>query len=659
VSRPTEAGGRAGSSAAAASPAAAGRAGAIVLGTAGHIDHGKTALVRSLTGQDTDRLKEERERGISIDLGFAYYEIDGRRYGVVDVPGHERFIRNMLAGAHGIDLVLLVVAADDGVMPQTEEHFDIVHLLGVRRAIFVVTKIDLVDPARVRDVRGEIEVLACGTAFERAPVCDVSNETGAGVPELRAEIARQIADLPARDASGLFRLPVDRAFAIHGHGLVVTGTAIAGTVREGDPLALRPGDLATRARMVQVHGERVSEACAGQRVAINLAGLERGQADRGHVLVDPIVTDATDRFDCWVEVRSGATRPLRSFDRVRLYAGTAEVMAKAIVLGAREIPVKEKGFCQLALDEPVVVATGDRFIVRSETATRTTGGGVVLHPFAHRHRSAEGDLPSRLAPLRDGTLPDRVYAFLDLLHEFAAPVAFVAQGLGRPQADVAAAARERPAVVALPSQAEPEALTTRAKWERLGAAVADVLKHHHEAHPLAAGMELESVRSRLKEPVPPRLFRPVVDRLETAGVVAREESLLRLPGHRVRLAGSEADEAAEVLRAIAEGGFTPPDSKQLAADISLAPERLQALLGVLERRHDVVRVAPDLYYAADALERARAALLDRLRARPEITVAEYRTMLSASRKYALALLDYFDRAALTIRVGDARRLRRA
>ncbi len=633
--------------------------GTLVIGTAGHIDHGKTALVRALTGQETDRLKEEQERGISIDLGFAYYEIGGRRFGVVDVPGHERLIRNMLAGAHGIDLVLLVVAADDGVMPQTEEHFDILRLLGVRRAIFVITKIDLVEERRVAEVRDEIEVLAAGTAYASAPVIAVSSVTGAGLHLLRAEIERQVASLPPRRRDGWFRMPIDRAFVVHGHGLVVTGTAISGTVREGDLLALRPGDVIARARSVQVHGESVSIAGAGQRIAVNLGGIARDEARRGMLLADPRIEFTTDRIDCWVEIRRAAKRAVRSFERVRLHVATNEVMGRLVVLGeAREVEPGAAAFCQLALEEDVVVASGDRFILRTETATRTTGGGVVLHPFATRHRADEPELFARLTALRDGTRAERLACFLALLHEFAAPLGYVAQGLAATDEEVRAAASGLDAVVALPSDADPQAYTTSDKWRTLARLVVEALAHHHRVHPLEPGMESESLRSRLRAPVPPRLWRPVLERLEREKVVVRERSLVRLPEHRVELAGGDADLATQVREAISGGGFTPPDVKQLEASLRVPGAQLSQVLRVLEREGSVVRVAPDLYLDPGALERARGLLLEHLASHPEITVAEYRTLLAASRKYALALLEHFDRTALTIRVGDARRLRR-
>ena len=291
-----------------------------IIGTAGHIDHGKTALIKALTGQDTDRLKEEKERGISIDLGFAYFTLpDGTRAGIVDVPGHERFIRNMLAGAHGIDLVLFTVAADDGVMPQTEEHLDILHLLGTRRGIFVITKADLADAARIRDVRDEIELLADGTTLAGAPVIEVSSITGAGLDALRAEIVRQLDGFQARRATGVFRLPLDRAFVIKGHGIVVTGTAMGAEVRVGQKLRVLPSNDEVRVRSIQVHSDSVESAGLCQRVALNLTGAEKLDLARGDVLADERLDAATARFDAWLEIRPAAKRALKNNTRVRLF----------------------------------------------------------------------------------------------------------------------------------------------------------------------------------------------------------------------------------------------------------------------------------------------------------------------------------------------------
>lgn len=632
----------------------------IILGTAGHIDHGKTALIRALTGQETDRLAAEKERGISIELGFAHYEIDGHRFGVVDVPGHERFIRQMLAGVHGIDLVVFTIAADDGIMPQTEEHFDILHLLGARHGVFVITKSDLVDAERIAEVRSDIEVLAVGTACESWPVLAVSSTTGDGLDDLRKELARRLSALPARETSGYFRLPIDRAFTLHGHGLVVTGTAIAGEVREGDTLAIRPGDRTARARQIQVHGESVTNGLAGQRVAVNLPGLEKEEAPRGHWLTDPRIEVTTDRIDCWFEVRPGAARPLRSFDRLRIYVTTAEVVGRIILLdGQKELAPKSSGWCQIALESPVLVAAGDRFIARTETATRTTGGGEIVHPLAPRHRASETGLTERLSTLRSGEPAERLHAFLDLLREFAAPTELIAQCLDLPEQSVPEVASESANVLPLPEASAPEAWTTSGKWRKLEEEVVEALGAFHRVHPIAAGMELESLRSRLRVPLPARLFRPVVARLDAAGLVVREEASVRLPQHRVTLDEAQEGQAKKILQAVEKGGLTPPDAKQISTALALAPPKTLELLHMLEKQQRVVRVTAEIFYAESFYARAKELLRGCIAtsAAAEITVADYRTALSASRKYALALLEHFDSSGVTVRVGDTRKLR--
>jgi len=443
---------------------------AVVIATAGHIDHGKTALVRALTGQDTDRLPEEKARGISIDLGFAHLDLaGGGRAGIVDVPGHERFVRNMLAGAHHVDVVLLVVAADDGVMPQTEEHLDILHVLGVRRGLVVVTKIDLVDAARVAAVREEIEVLTCGTTLESAPVVAVSTVTGEGIDELRRAIAGQIGE-PREPAATRepFRLPVDRAFVMHGHGVVVTGTAIGGTVRDGDAVRVMPHGDRVRVRKLQVHGEAVAEARRGQRLAMNLVGVERADVGRGQVICGDGIERTTGRFDAWIEVRPAARRPIRSHARVRLHVGTAEVVGKIVVLDGRPaIAPRESGWAQVVLGSPVVVLRGDRFVLRDETARRTLGGGVVVNPFAARHRRDESALVERLTRLRDGDLASAARTLLGLVPELGCARATVAQALNVDPDEIARLLAEADGVVPIPDAARPDAYATAEKWQRL------------------------------------------------------------------------------------------------------------------------------------------------------------------------------------------------
>jgi selenocysteine-specific elongation factor len=630
-----------------------------IVGTAGHIDHGKTALVKALTGEDTDRLKEEKERGISIDLGFAELALPGgSSAGVVDVPGHERFIKNMLAGAHGIDLVLFVIAADDGVMPQTEEHLDILHLLGVKSGIVVVTKADLVDEKRLAEVREEIEILTVDTALEGAPIHAVSSVTGQGIEELRAEIARTLAAVEATRSDKPFRLPVDRAFVMKGHGVIITGTAVAGRVSPGDAVRVLPGGEEARVRTVQVHGHEVPRAERGQRVALNLVGVERTDVVRGHVVVDPSIVSTTDRIDAAVEIRPLAKRPLPNRRRVRLHVGTAEVMAKLVLLGGRTaIAPKERAVAQLVCEDPVVAFRGDRFILRSESADRTLGGGVVVHPFPPRHRSADATVPALLDRIRSPDPRVAVLALLEMDREFARSPRWLAHAADIGEPDVLKILPHGE-IEELPGRGAVEALTTKAKWAKWVQAVASELAAYHRKNPLLPGMEMELLRSQLPYEVAPKLFRAIVDRLAAERKLIREESLIRLPEHRVTLEGSERAATTTIESLLEKGGFTPPDVKQLAESLKLPVKRATELLQALEREGKAAKVAQELYYHTGVIGKIREMIAERIRANGPLAAAEFRDMIGATRKFSIALLEYFDRSGFTIRVGDQRKLRK-
>ncbi len=632
-----------------------------IIGTAGHIDHGKTALIKALTGHETDRLQEEQERGISIELGFAYLDLpNGERAGIIDVPGHERFIRNMLAGAHGIDLVLFTVAADDGVMPQSEEHLDFLHLLGVQNGIFVITKADLVDADRLADVHEEIEILTLDTTLEGAPIIPVSSITGQGLDTLRDTIATRLSDYERPSLAGYFRLPVDRAFVMKGHGIVVTGTAIAGSIQGGDTVRLLPSGEETRIRSVQVHGESVSEASWGQRVALNLAGLEKSAIARGHVVCHPKVTRTTQRFDAWVEIRPGAKREVENHERVRVHVGTAEVIGKIILLDGQDVLAPRSAtFCQIVLDESVVALRGDRFILRNQTAQGTLGGGEVLNPFATRHRRSKGGIQERLALLRTSDLGQACRAYIEVQPQFAAPLEEIYQGVNAQEHEVAAVLVQDPDVLPLPNAQHPEAYSVITKWQRLTTEVSRILANFHQRTPLAQGMEMESVRSQLSFAFSPKLFRAVADKLAAEGIVVRAESSLRLPSHTVTLSEDEQATASRLQQVLDAGGLTPPEMKDIEATLGLPRKQLADLLAILESQRKVVKVTTDLYIGMPSLEEARTALIAQLTSQGEISAAIFRDVLGISRKTAIPLLEYFDRIGLTLRVGDVRKLRKA
>ena len=631
-----------------------------IIGTAGHIDHGKTSLIKALTGQDTDRLKEEKERGISIDLGFAHLDLpDGTSAGIVDVPGHERFIKNMLAGAHGIDLVLFTVAADDGVMPQTEEHLDIVHLLGVKMAIFVITKADLVPPARLAEVEEEIDILTLGTTLENSPKIAVSSITGQGIDRLKERIGQVLQSGAKAAPAGYFRLPVDRAFVLQGHGVVATGTALSGEIKVGDQVRCLPGNLLFRVRSLQVHGRPVESASWGQRVALNLAGPDRGEIERGQVLCHEKLTLTTERFDAFLELRPAAAKGIKNHQRVRVHLGAAERLAKIILLGDQEkLEPKQAGYCQLTLAEPLLALRGDHFIVRDETARRTLGGGVVVHPWARRHKRGEHELTARLTALHHGDMTQLCEAFLDESDSVALSIETIHQFLNLREAEARRQIEAMKNLRVLSAEGE-KLYTTEGKWRRLTETILKTLKEFHAAHPLAPGMDMEVLRGKLGGELSLKLFRVVVETLIDDKKVAKEENWLRLAGHRVELGGQEKILMERIKAILDEQLLAPPDLKEIERRVGVNRARLAEVIRLLEREGAVVRVATDLYFPAGSVAQVRTVLKNFLAERGEISAAAFRDLIGSSRKYTIPLLEHFDREGLTIRIGDIRKLKSA
>ncbi len=631
----------------------------MILGTAGHIDHGKTELIRALTGIETDRLREEKERGISIDIGFAWIDIAGHRVGIVDVPGHERFIRNMLAGAHGIDVVMLVVAADDGVMPQTEEHLDILHLLGAKRGIVVISKVDLVSAERRQDVREEVEILVDDTALEEADVLEVSSITGEGIPELLETLRGEVKAFEEAPARGLFRMPIDRSFVIHGHGAVVTGTATAGSIEAGQQVRVLPGDLAARVRTVQVHGSDVTRAQRGQRIALNLAGVEASDLQRGQVVCDAALESVTDRFDAYVELRPAVGKPLRRHSLVRVHNGTAEVMAKILYLDGRDqLAAKESAFAQLALREPIAAFGGDRFILREQTARRTIGGGVILYPFAERPRRRQDPRLAALTRLHRASDPaGRLDALLDLQKTAVVTAQTLAAAANLRVGDVHAALEKEDSLVRLPDGGAPEAYARKDRWDELGAAIIERTGDFHRDQPRKPGMEMESLHSQLAAEIPAKLFRIALAGLEKSGQLVRDGSIVHLPTHTVGLDRKQSELATRVQKKLATGALTPPDLRTLSEELAAPVREIEFCIEQLERDDLAQRIDDKLAYSREALDQIRDIVRSHVADHGEIDAKNLRDLIGASRKYSIALLTYFDRTGFTMRIGDVRKLR--
>jgi selenocysteine-specific elongation factor len=633
----------------------------LIVGTAGHIDHGKSALVRALTGIDPDRLPEEKRRGITIDLGFADLELDDLRLGFVDVPGHERFIKNMLAGAHGIDLLALVIAADEGVMPQTREHFDICRLLGVRNGLVVVTKKDLVDDEEMLAlVEDEARELIAGSFLENAPVIAVSSRTGAGMEDLKSQLTALGKRVPPRSLDFTMRMPIDRAFSMKGFGSVVTGTLVSGKITEGDELELLPSSVNVRVRGLQVHNKPVHEAHAGQRTAVNLAGTDTSQIERGMVLAPAGRLRPTQIVDVWIDVLPGASRGVRSRSRVRFHIGAAEVLGRVRVLdGPSEIAAGNSGFAQLRFEAPVVALHGDRFILRSYSPAETIAGGVIVDPFATKHRARE--MEHTLQHLRSLLDDERAVKF----------AAFVrASGdKGLRLADVAAATgwtNEVLAQVATEVQVEGSAIETgnvflaRESLDLLSQAVIAELERHHKREPLARGMLRETLREKVFAHSLPELFVAVITRLEAGGKVVSEKDIVRLSQHSVGLSEQDAELRKRLEQLYLAAGVEAPsiDEAMTKANVSAA-QRVQArkILQLLIDERKVVRIQGEMFMHTQVVEDLKLKLHNYAsQHEPErlIDVAAFKDLAGVSRKYAIPLLEYFDREQVTRRAGDKR-----
>ncbi len=629
-----------------------------IIGTAGHIDHGKTSLIKALTGQDTDRLKEEKERGISIDLGFAHLELpDGTHAGIIDVPGHERLIRNMLAGAHGMDLVLFTVAADDGVMPQTEEHFDILHLLEVKLAIFLITKADLVSPSRIQEVEEEIKILTLGTLLEDSPIIPFSTVNGQGLAQLHTQISQILQNCNKPAPNGYFRLPVDRAFVLQGHGVVVTGTALSGEINNGDRVRCLPGDQSFRIRNLQVHNHSVDSARWGQRIALNLSGPEKASIGRGHVICHEKLTLTSNRFDALVEVRSGAAKGIKNHQRLKIHLGTAERLGKLILLGSKEkVEPKESTYCQVTLQDPLLVLRGDHFIVRDETAQRTLGGGIVVHPWAKKHKRREPGLKQRLETLHTEDIPVLVQGLLDESDRFALSIDSIHQFLNLREEEARKRIEEVKTIRSFSTEGE-KTYTTEKKYQILKEKILKALREFHASHPLTPGMDMEELRAKLPFNIPTRVFRLLLETFETEKVIVRDGNFLRLPEHRINLSDKEKALTEKINAILAKSPMTPPELKQIEKVLGMGRAKLMEVIRVMEREKSIVRVATDLYYLPECVDKVRGLLYKYLSDNNEITAANFRDLLGSSRKYTIALLEHFDREGITLRVGDARRLK--
>lgn len=627
----------------------------IIVGTAGHIDHGKSALVEALTGTNPDRLEEEKRRGITIDLGFAFLELGDVRLGFVDVPGHERFVRNMLAGAGGFDLVLLVVAADESIKPQTREHFDICRLLGIPRGIAVITKTDLVEAETLELVRLEVEEFLRGSFLEGAPIVPVSVRSGAGLDRLKQECVRVAQAVPEKDASRRFRLPIDRIFAMKGFGTVVTGTLLSGSLQPEDDVELLPPRRRLRVRGVQSGGKATPRAVAGQRTAVNLTGIEVGEIHRGMVLAAPDCFESTRRLDVRLALLPSA-RKLKQRARVHFHQGTAERIASVVLLDRQELAPGAAALAQLRLDAEVLVLRGDRFIVRQFSPVVTMGGGVVLDSLPPVRARADAAAVQFLDALERGSREDVLQALAaSAPHGLALSRIVARTGWSEDEVRAAAQAGVQAGTLQVLVPA-PLFVATRAAVVHLGQRIREAVEAFHRANPLLEGIPKEELRVRvLGRRLAAELFRAALSELAEAGEVTLAGDVVRRSGRRIALQPEEAKAKEQIEREFERAGLTVPPVKDVLAKLPVDPERAQKILQLLLREQRLVKVAEDLIYHRSAISRLRELLAAYKREKGEwLPVPAFKDLTGITRKYAIPLLEYLDRERVTRRVGDAR-----
>jgi selenocysteine-specific elongation factor len=626
----------------------------VIVGTAGHIDHGKSSLVEALTGTHPDRLEEEKRRGITIDLGFAFLEENGVRFGFVDVPGHERFVSNMLAGAAGVDLVLLVVAADESIKPQTREHFDICRLLGVQRGVVALTKVDLVDPDTAGLVRLELEDFLRGSFLEGAPIVPVSAKTQAGLPELKQALLAAAHQVPGKNSARYFRLPIDRAFAIKGFGAVVTGTLISGSVAPGDEVELFPGGQRLRVRGVQSGSKSLDRAIAGQRTAVNIAGIEHTALHRGMTLATPAKFRTTRRIDATLDLLTSSPK-LKQRARVHFHSGTSETIAEVFFYSHKDLAPGQSAQAQLRLQDDVLVLPGDRFIIRQFSPVTTIGGGLVLDPLARRPTVRDANRLDFLALLQRSD-PVETLAAMAERAPLGLPYADIIARTGWLSTELQGVAKKLADTnrVRIVSQ-EPLVLVAGKLFDEVRQKISARVEKFHKENPLLPGISREDLRASLGRRVRTETFRAALDDLLSQKQVEAQGELVKRAGSSITLDPAEARAKEQIETAFASAGLAVPSVKEVLAKVPVEPKRAERILQILLRDKNLIRVTPELIFHRDALTQLRDRLAAFKKSKGDrISVPLFKDLTGITRKYAIPLLEYLDRERVTRRTADER-----
>jgi selenocysteine-specific elongation factor len=626
----------------------------VIVGTAGHIDHGKSALVRALTGIDPDRLKEEQLRGITIDLGFAHLDLGDVQVGFVDVPGHEKFVKNMLAGVGGIDFVLLVIAADESIMPQTREHFDICRLLGVRSGIVVINKADLVDPEMIELVRDEIAEATLGSFLENAEVVAVSAKTGDGIEGLKKAIHDLALASQPRPSDRMLRLPIDRAFSIRGFGTVVTGTLTSGEIQKEQEIELIPGGLIARVRGIQVHGNMTGRAIAGQRTAVNLQGIDLSQVERGMVITVPHLFNSTQILDVHLQLLPTA-KPLKNLIKVRFHQGTLEVLARVALIGQDTLRPGESGYAQLRLDSPVFCLHGDAFIIRQFSPTITIGGGTILHPNPSKHKSTDQQTLSALKGLDHGSLSEKIPVLLATAPRRAMSLNELNSLLGLPGPNLVNICNDLAKSGKLVMiQAPAPILVLPLVIESLKKETLAQVSEFHKENPLQKGISKEELRKRLFDDLPPEVFRYCMEELVKKQKISFQEDALSLHGREVQLTAEGQQLREKIEEVFKKAGYQPPAVSDLPSSVEADSEEIRRIFFWMIKEKILVKVSEDLVYHRTTLDSIKNQIRSKFTPGSKFGVADFKELFDITRKHAIPLLEFLDRERFTRRLGNDR-----
>ncbi|MDD3853850.1 MAG: selenocysteine-specific translation elongation factor [Syntrophomonadaceae bacterium] len=626
----------------------------IIIGTAGHIDHGKTTLVRALTGYDTDRLKEEKQRGISIELGFAPFTLPGgQKAAIVDMPGHERFIRHMLAGAFGIDLVLLTIAADEGIMPQTKEHMNIIELLGVDKGIVVVTKKDLVDEEWLMMVEDEIEVYLKKSILAAAPIIAVSAATGEGIEELKTQIELLSALVQEKTSSGYARLPIDRVFTVSGFGTVVTGTLWSGQISVGETVELMPLKKQVKIRTIQVHNEKTNVAFAGQRVAVNLQGIELNEIKRGYLLATPGSFTPSFRVDTKLRLLYGSNRTIRNWTRIRFHLGTDEVLGRIVLLDRDELIPGEEAFAQIILEKQIVAHKGDPFVIRYYSPVTTIGGGTIIEPNASKQKRFKEEVLEELTIKEEGSLYEM------LLHEmeYSGQDIFTIDDLARKTGNIPGQIIEE-----IQQLIEDEQIVdvkqgqyiSQAKIKNINEVINNTLQEYHDKYPLRVGYPKEEMRSKFFSQFSGKVFNAILKYLEEQDCLVSKNNEISLIKHIPTPGEKEKRAINHIVDNLNRQLFNPPGIEEMKSDLAISDTEMSEALVYLINQGQVIRLDGENYFSKVAIEEGKKILGEYFKEEQQLSLATARDLLKTSRKYALPLVEYYDKIHFTRRIGDMR-----